>query len=132
VKDSNEACDDGNTSDGDNCVQGCVASLCGDGFVDTEPPAVEVCDTRGDSGTCDSDCTAVACGDGHVNGAVEACDDGTGMDSSTCDFDCSPVLCDDGHVNEAAGEECDSSVTEPQCGVLQVCISCRCVNAEGI
>lgn len=67
--------------------QACVASTCGDGYVDTangescEPPGV---------GTCDAACHVIACGDGILAGD-EQCDDGnlTNLDgcSSTCEFE---------------------------------------------
>ncbi|MCB9506749.1 MAG: hypothetical protein H6697_03660, partial [Myxococcales bacterium] len=61
-----EACDDGNTADGDGCSATCElegGGACGDGTVD----AGEDCDTSGASASCDDDCTFSSCGDGTLN-----------------------------------------------------------------
>jgi cysteine-rich repeat protein len=54
VKDSGEACDDGNNVDTDSCVH-CQNAFCGDGYVQL---GVEECDAgaRGWSGKCDALC----------------------------------------------------------------------------
>ncbi len=53
--DIGEICDDGNLSDNDGCVAGCVLATCGDGFVHQ---GVEACDDGNqiDGDGCNSDC----------------------------------------------------------------------------
>lgn len=87
-----EACDDGNTDNGDGCSSNCRLELpgdvCGDGVVTGD----ETCDDTGESATCDDDCTAVECGDGNVNEAAdEACDDGNTTDDDACSNSCQPT-----------------------------------------
>lgn len=70
-------------------MQTCVASTCGDGFVDgalgetCEPP---------NSGTCDAACHAIACGDG-VRAGDEQCDDGNMTNLDGCDSACKFEQC---------------------------------------
>ena len=56
VRDMGEACDDGNAVQTDNCLVGCVAARCGDGFVRS---AVEQCDDGNtiDTDECHNNCT---------------------------------------------------------------------------
>ena len=83
TRDSNEGCDDGNTSNGDGCSETCSVE---DGWDCNEAPCVTIC------------------GDGIQTGA-EACDDAG--ESATCDVDCTLAICGDNVVNMTAGEECD-------------------------
>ncbi|HTR54564.1 MAG TPA: DUF4215 domain-containing protein [Kofleriaceae bacterium] len=77
--------------DGTACFTGriclssqCVASVCGDGYVDTgrgeqcEPP---------NTATCDSDCYTIACGNGRLQPG-EQCDDGNTTNLDGCDSTC--------------------------------------------
>jgi MYXO-CTERM domain-containing protein len=122
-----EGCDDGDGLLNDNCPDGptgtCQPSACGDGFVDTQMPGIEVCDgngtgTGGETATCDDDCTAVLCGDGNLNPlAGEGCDDGDGLNNDNCPDGpggtCEPSACGDGFVDaQMPGvEACDGSGT---------------------
>ncbi|WP_045118909.1 DUF4215 domain-containing protein [Haliangium ochraceum] len=141
-----EACDDGNFSNADDCVNGCALAFCGDGYIRSAPgneENPETCDAYGeDTLFCDRDCTAPQCRDGVWNEIVEECDP-SALDEggepvftdAECDNDCSFPACNDGEWNQAAGEycdlsalndetgeplfdagECDSDCTEPECG----------------
>lgn len=47
IIDRNEQCDDGNTSDADDCLSTCIFNQCGDEFLDTRGPEhIEMCDGR--------------------------------------------------------------------------------------
>lgn len=78
-----EACDDGNGSTDDRCLNDCTKSRCGDGF---RQSAWEDCDDgnthEGDA--CLNDCTANVCGDGILNPEREACDDGNEDPTDRC------------------------------------------------
>lgn len=58
-----EQCEDGNTSNSDDCVANCKSATCGDGYRNTQGAQEnrEACDTRGNVGcglgTCASDCS---------------------------------------------------------------------------
>jgi len=135
VVDPGEACDDGNTADGDACTPSCGPPTCGDGIVqlgescddgntdatdDCLPSClhafcgdravragVEACDDGNASDTdgCTRDCALAFCGDGFVHAGVEACDDGNSIDDDGCDNACRPPVCGDG--KRAGAEECD-------------------------
>jgi MYXO-CTERM domain-containing protein len=121
-----EACDDGNTSDGDGCSGRCEvepgwacfapegeASMCertcGDGLV--QAPGEECDDGDANSDTaadaCRTRCVRAHCGD-HVIDTGETCDDGA-LNSDTqadaCRTRCEPGSCGDGVVD--SGERCD-------------------------
>ncbi len=117
VRDSTEACDDGNLFDGDGCGASCLIveagflclapgqpclpyATCGDGMV----AASEQCDDQnlqsGDG--CSEDCSVelgsrcegqpslcspTLCGDGIVEGS-ESCDDGNDLSDDGCSADC--------------------------------------------
>ncbi|MDC0118012.1 DUF4215 domain-containing protein [bacterium] len=118
VLDEGEACDDGNTMDGDGCSSTCeLESVCGNGILEGN----EVCDDGNtiDGDNCSSTCDAVYfCGDGILEGN-EACDDGNTMDgdgcSSTCELESvcgngileGNEVCDDG--NTIDGDNCSST-----------------------
>jgi cysteine-rich repeat protein len=79
-----EACDDGNDSNADACLNTCEASFCGDGFFQ---PQFEECD--GGAG-CDQSCNLVFnefCGDNVID-AGEDCDDGNLANFDGCDSNC--------------------------------------------
>ncbi|MFY0569966.1 Ig-like domain-containing protein [Archangium lansingense] len=114
--DEGEACDDGNSDNGDDCVAGCMLAMCGDGYVDGASPRIEQCDTAGESPSCDADCTARICGDGQVNvSAGEQCDNSGGGDSASCDADCTIPFCGDHYVNTPRGEQCDTGGNSVSC-----------------
>jgi MYXO-CTERM domain-containing protein len=121
-----EACDDGNTSDGDGCSARCdvepgwacfepdgAASTCertcGDGLV--QAPGEECDDGDANSDTevdaCRTRCVRAHCGDDVID-TGEACDDGE-LNSDTradaCRTSCEPASCGDGVTD--TGESCD-------------------------
>ncbi len=127
-----EECDDGNTTDGDECDSNCLLE-CGNGELDGDEECddgnivTETCDYNESSCTiCDATCkegagVTIYCGDGVLDtGNGEVCDDGNTSDgdgcSSTCT--CETVTCGDGnYVAECVTggeEECDdgNTVTE--------------------
>ena len=67
-----EDCDDGNDINTDNCLTGCRAARCGDGFVRAHltihDPEYEACDDGNldDNDGCTSECRLARCGDGFV------------------------------------------------------------------
>src|SRR6185436_1843487 len=86
TKDTGEACDDGNTLDGDGCSRDCLSDeTCGNGKVDTtvgevcEPPNGK--DANGKL-ICSADCRSnESCGNGTIDLEVgEICDDGNRVD----------------------------------------------------
>jgi cysteine-rich repeat protein len=82
-----EACDDGNLSNNDACLNSCVAARCGDGFTRS---GVEACDDGNSSNTdgCLNSCAVADCGDGFARAGVEECDDGNMLDGDGCSSDC--------------------------------------------
>ena len=104
-----EACDDGNTMDGDGCNSACRReAFCGDGMRDMT--LGEVCDdgnnASGDG--CRSDCLSdETCGNGERDVVVgELCDDGNTMAGDGCSADCTSVeSCGNGAMDP--GETCD-------------------------
>jgi cysteine-rich repeat protein len=92
-----EACEDGNTVDGDGCDHNCTVTACGNGVV----TAGEACDDGNaiDGDGCDHDCTVTACGNGIVT-AGEACDDGNAIDGDGCES-CQFAACPSGAPVEA-------------------------------
>lgn len=84
----NEACDDGNTTDGDGCSAACDAV--GAGYT---------CDTPG------APCEAI-CGDGVLAG-TEVCDDGNTLDGDGCSADC--LLIEPNFSCPVAGQACQVS-----------------------
>jgi cysteine-rich repeat protein len=101
---SGEACDDGNATDTDACVEGCALAACGDGFVRA---GFEACDDGNASNTdgCRANCALPTCGDGLVDNGEE-CDDGNATDTDACPSLCLFARCGDGFVQEGV-EECD-------------------------
>lgn len=83
-----EACDDGNTVDGDGCSAECALEGCGDGRLQ----AGDACDDGAGNtlaGPCLPDCTPARCGEG-IRQAAEGCDDGNTNDGDGCAADCTP------------------------------------------
>lgn len=97
-----EACDDGNSANGDGCDANCTVSGCGNGVV----VIGEACDDGNtiDGDGCDSNCTISDCGNG-VAANGEQCDDDNGVDGDGCDSNCTITACGNGVVT--GGEECD-------------------------
>ena len=143
VLDPGEACDDGDADDSDECLQGCVLAVCGDGQVqvgieacddgndddaddcsntcllaecgDGKVGAGEACDDGNDNNAdaCPGTCQQASCGDGFLHFGVEACDDGAA--SAGCNLDCSVAACGDHITNNAAGEDCDEGEMTAEC-----------------
>jgi cysteine-rich repeat protein len=123
--DPGEACDDGNTKDGDGCSKDCLSNeSCGNGTTDTA--AGEVCDdgptakvnnmtVSGDG--CSADCRSdESCGNGTTDTAAgEVCDDGPTakvngitVGGDGCSANCrSDERCGNGIHDPLAGEICD-------------------------
>lgn len=112
--DQGEACDDGNTTDGDGCNANCTSDeICGNGIVDENAAAREFCDdgnTRDRDG-CSSDChrEEEVCGNLIVDQEIgEICDDGNVMSSDGCRADCkSNEACGNNVIDAHLGEECE-------------------------
>ena len=113
---SQEACDDGNTVDGDDCSADCTQNLalCGNGT----PDAGEACDDgAANSDTapnaCRTTCQFPTCGDGvtdDIQPFGEACDDGAANSDSApnaCRTTCDLPSCGDGVVDDTLSEVCD-------------------------
>jgi cysteine-rich repeat protein len=105
-----EACDDGNTEDGDECQSDCALPTCGDGSVDDG----EECDDGNEASDdgCSSSCLEESCGDGVVQATTEECDNGSdnGSEGDGCTDSCQDDECGDNHVGP--GEDCDDGNTE--------------------
>lgn len=113
-----EACDDGNTDDGDDCRGDCLQDMtvCGNG----NPDPGETCDQGAlNSDTvpnaCRTSCQVPSCGDGVHDDAPpynEECDDGLANSDTApnaCRTSCVAPFCGDGVIDDAApyNEECD-------------------------
>lgn len=111
-----EACDDGNTSNTDACVNSCANATCGDGYVWS---GHEACDDGNSVNTdaCLNNCTLPVCGDGYVWSGHEECDDNNSVDTDACRNNCILPYCGDGFVSTGIGEECDddNSVNTDAC-----------------
>jgi uncharacterized repeat protein (TIGR03806 family) len=81
-----EACEDGNTDDGDGCTSNCVLEFCGDGVVNDD--GLETCEPPG-TASCTDECETRApfCGDGETD-AGEECDDGNLTEGDGCSSTC--------------------------------------------
>ena len=132
-----EDCDDGNDINTDNCLTGCRAARCGDGFVRAHltihDPEYEACDDGNldDTDGCTSECRLARCGDGFVRADLEpgedgyeACDDGNRFTRDAC-VDCVPARCGDGLVHDGV-ETCDDGNEELDDGCVADCQSARC------
>ncbi len=105
--DEGEDCDDMNDDDTDDCVAGCVAAACGDGFVQA---GVEPCDDGNalDTDACLTTCAPATCGDGFVLEGTEECDDANASDGDACLSSCVAASCGDGEIYEGV-EQCDGN-----------------------
>ncbi len=131
VRQTGEACDDGNRADFDYCSADCNYSTgyCGDGYLQSSK---EVCDdgNQKDGDYCSANCQTVTgrCGDG-IKQTNEACDDGNTLAGDYCAANCKTAYgscgdgvvqsfeaCDDG--NNAAGDYCaaDCKSVTGHCG----------------
>jgi cysteine-rich repeat protein len=141
VVDPGEACDDGNTINGDGCNSSCTSNeTCGNGITDPGElcdcgtamvPGPPICQGTHNGGSiCRAGCALVHCGDGILDSGEE-CDDGNTVDGDGCTRDCRqentcgngikepPEECDDGNTNDYDGCEhcyqatCANDVREP-------------------
>lgn len=88
VRDTGEACDDGNNDDGDSCRGDCLSDYsCGNGISD---PNEECDDGNSSSGDgCNSACEIEFCGDGVTQSQLgEDCDDGNYISHDGCSSGC--------------------------------------------
>ncbi|MCC7552747.1 VWA domain-containing protein [Candidatus Micrarchaeota archaeon] len=110
-----EECDDANTDNTDNCLNTCLLSYCGDGYVQTPNSLgfIETCDPNLEGvivwGPWDNPCrtTCTYCGDGEVQlDYGETCDN---ILDPLCRTDC--TYCGDGNIDFS--EECDDENIDP-------------------
>lgn len=139
IIENTEACDDGNTTNTDECTASCKNAVCGDNIVKTTSPAEEcddgntintdscvtcrnaTCSDGYQNGTetgidCGGSCTACAsyaqCGNGVKEGGEE-CDDGNRTDTDSCDNNCYVATCSDDKMNNGeTGVDCGGSCTK--------------------
>jgi len=125
---NSEVCDDGDNKNNDDCVLGCVAYSCGDGFKHTKgTPPFEGCDdgntTAGDG--CSPTCTPevpAECGNGVIDLACtgglvgNSCTTNVDCDSAPASGDgvCTPEECDDG--NNSDKDDCRITCNAAVCG----------------
>jgi cysteine-rich repeat protein len=128
-----EACDDGNTRNGDGCSANCELEsdpiTCGN----NEMESGEECDDGNikDGDGCSSECkTEIICGDGAV-GLGEECDDGNVTPGDGCGADCkseaSPSFCGNGVIE--GSEQCDEG---PNNGIAGGTCSVMCETVTAV
>jgi cysteine-rich repeat protein len=140
-----EACDDGNTINGDNCDTNCTVPGCGNGVtgpgeecdagaanddvnVDATPPG----------NPCDTHCLLKQCGNHRLEGG-ELCDDGNAFNNDGCDSDpstspfpavglCLGSGCGNGitNMNEMMAGGCDDGNTVSGDGCSSTCVTEFC------
>ncbi len=126
-----EICDDGNSRNDDDCVFGCQAASCGDGFVHTRgTPPFEQCEPP-NTATCDATCHVIVppgCGDGITQtGLGEECDDANSDNGDDCVLGCKLAMCGDGFVHSTGTppfEQCEppnTSTCDATCQALPYC-----------
>ena len=119
-----EECDDGEDADlSDECLPGCKAAVCGDGF---RHVGVEACDdgsANSDTGLCKSGCLKQTCGDGFT-GPGEACDDGNAINDDLCSNACAPPGCGDAMIGGT--EQCDDGNIDATDDCLPTCVLAVC------
>lgn len=98
-----EACDDGNSLDGDGCEADCSAPFCGNGILDQG----ELCDDGNDipGDGCEPTCSLITCGNGAIE-AGEECDDANNSDFDACLSSCVNARCGDGIIQSGV-ESCE-------------------------
>jgi cysteine-rich repeat protein len=131
-----EECDDGDTDNTDECVEGCLDAVCGDGYVWEGEEACDDGINAGGYAGCEPGCGALGphCGDSEINGP-EICDDGVNDDSyGGCAPGCLELgpYCGDGEVYDGPGldggvlEECDDGDGEIGDGCTAECVEEYC------
>src|SRR3989344_6874868 len=131
VIDTDETCDDGNTSNNDGCSSKCQLESCGNGILEGS----EKCDDGNTSNNdgCSSVCQLEYCGNGILEGS-EKCDDGNITNGDGCSSACQleapgqvcgngtregTETCDDG--NTISGDGCSATCETEIGGPLPVC-----------
>jgi cysteine-rich repeat protein len=124
VRETGEECDDGNTSNNDDCTNTCHVAKCGDGFTHA---GVEQCDDGNTSNNdaCLNTCLPNECGDGFVFAGFEQCDDGNTSNNDACTNACRVARCGDGIV-QAGVDECDDANTNTNDACTNACRVARC------
>lgn len=124
VKSASEACDDGNTSNTDSCLNNCTLATCGDGVIRS---GYEFCDdgNLSNNDACLNNCTLAKCGDGVVRTGYEACDDGNFLATDACLNDCTLARCGDGYLR-AGAEACDDGNAVNADACLNTCVAATC------
>lgn len=114
-----EECDDGNTEDGDACLNICKLARCGDGVL---WKGREACDdgNKDNSDACLQDCNPAQCGDGFVQIGQEGCDDGNKIETDACLSDCTPARCGDAVIWHGR-EACDDGNDRNEDACLNTC-----------
>ncbi|UCE61445.1 MAG: IPTL-CTERM sorting domain-containing protein [Phycisphaerales bacterium] len=108
VVDPCEQCDDGNSSDEDDCLNTCVENVCADGFVDMQGPDAEDCD---DGNLDDGDCCSATC-------SFELSGDPCDLDDDLCTID----ECDGAGMCEYSDGDVVCQAPIPPCEAGQECI----------
>ena len=120
---NDEACDDGNSTNTDSCLNTCVVASCGDGVILS---GTETCDNGSSNSdttvdACRSTCLVASCGDGVVD-TDEACDDGNSSEDDACSTTCTVNnVCGDSTV--AGDEECDDGNSDTLDGCDASCLN---------
>ncbi len=122
-KEGNEACDDGNTINGDGCDSQCHKEYCGDNI--TQKRLGEECDdgNRNNNDSCTNSCQPARCGDGYKQPG-EACDDGNNDNDDSCTNTCALPTCGDGIKQN--GEECDDGNQNNNDSCTNTCLLAQC------
>ena len=127
IVEGDEACDDGNDSNNDECLNTCELNVCGDDYVYT---GVESCDDGDENGqTCDADyggsCSSCSVTCQYTISSGEYCGDGIRNGTEACDGSDVPYHCFNfaGGVRDE-GDECDSSEAGTQ-GSCPTGYTCR-------
>lgn len=120
VVEPGEFCDDGNTSNTDDCLNSCYEASCPDGFL--HEGTFEQCDDGNlvETDACTATCQIAVCGDHFVWEGMEVCDDGDDDDTDGCPSNCQLAACGDGFLY-AGVEECDDGNTEDGDGCRSDC-----------
>jgi len=122
ILDTGEACDDGDTTNGDGCSSTCtIENLCGNGTLNTGEACDDGNETNGDG--CSSICaTEILCGNNVLN-IGEECDDGNKINGDGCSSICAA------EVSHCANMIKDADEEDIDCGGLD-CALCHLAAPE--